>query len=152
MPTGEGATGAPGVKPEGPGEMLVRLLTCLERATERVERVLPSVDHLALRRTAVTPTSVLGALRRSGPADLVEPFESWQRLLQDFDASVARLTELGDAGVGEGPDYQGRLDGCIAEARRCRIAVADAAEDLRRRVAAEIDSALAHEQSLRPPG
>lgn len=139
----------PGESAEGPGELLVRLLSCVERATDRVERVLPSVDHLALRRTSVPPSSVLVALRRSGLADLVEPFESWQHLLQDFDSSVATLTEIRDGGPGEAADYQSRLGGCIDDARRCRHAVEEAAEDIRRKAAAEIDAALAHEEGLR---
>ncbi len=140
---------AAGIPAAGPGERLVQVLTCVERATDRAERVLPSVDHMALRREAVTPASVLAVLRRSGPADLVEPFESWQRLLQDFDSAVACLTDLGD-GDGDG-DYQSRLGECIAEARRCRQAVEEAADQLRRRVASGIDSALAHEETLRRP-
>lgn len=147
----ERSSRAAGSPDGGPGERLVRVLTCVERATDRAERVLPSVDHMALRRGSATPASVLAELRRSGPADLVEPFESWQRLLRDFDSAVACLTELGDGDhVGDG-DYQRRLGGCIAEARRCRQAVEEAADELRRRVASGIDSALAHEETLRSP-
>lgn len=147
MATGDATTGGAEQNPQGPGEILVRLLACVERATDRAERVLPSVDHLVLRRAGLPPASVLGTLRRVGPAGLVEPFESWQRLLRDFDAAVVTLTEMNDGEGGDRSDYQDRLGGCITEARRCRLAVEEAAEDLRRRVAAMIDRALAHEQS-----
>ncbi len=131
----------------GQGEQLVRIITCVQRETARVERVLPSVDHLALRRRGVDTASVHADIGRHGPAEMLEPFESWRQLLRDFDAATGRLSELRDT-AGDGPDYQRRLDAAINEARRCRHAVEEASADLCRRVAAHIDAALAHRVGL----
>jgi hypothetical protein len=119
---------------------------------DRVEQVLPSVDHLAMRREAPEPESVASALGEQGSSGVVEPFEGWRRLLEDFEAAVAGLTELrnGAQGAERQAEYQETLGGRIDEVRRCRQALEEAAGDVRRRVISEIDSALAHEAARAP--
>ena len=126
----------------GPGERLVEMLACAQRETDRVEGVLPSVDHLALRRRCPDVGSVEFEVRRLGPQAVLEPFESWWELIADFDRAVRRLTELRDA-PGDGSDYQKELDMAVDDARICRHAAEEANANLQRRVAALIDAALA---------
>ena len=131
----------------GPGERLVRMLACVQRETDRVESVLPSVDHLALRRRCVDTAAIDSELRGQGPEAILEPFESWRKLVADFDDAARRLTVLRDTRIGD-PGYQSRLGAAIEEARNCRQAVEEATADLQRRVAALIDAALARQVSI----
>ena len=128
----------------GAGERLVQMVACAQRETDRVEAVLPSVDHLALRRRCIDSSQVGSELEERGPEALLEPFQSWRRLIDDFDHAVRRLARLRDA-RDAGPGYQEQLDEAIDEARVCRKAVEEANEHLQRRAAALIDTALAHD-------
>ena len=129
--------------PTGTGERLVELLCCLEHATDRVEHVLPSVDHLALTHEVPDPDSVLAGLRRNGPADLVQLFEAWCGALDEFYSSVTDLKRMRN-GAPLGPhEYQETLDRLIHVARHRREHVEETAKVLRRAVAHVIDAVAA---------
>jgi hypothetical protein len=127
----------------GPGEGLVALLCYVERTMDRVEQTLPSVDHLAMRREPSDPESVASVLGKHGPSSLVESLQAWRQLLAEFEAAVARLTELRN-GAARQAGYEKTLTGRISEVRRCRQALEEAAGEIRRRVIGTIDSGAGH--------
>ncbi len=126
--------------PIGTGERLVEVLCCLEHATDRVEHVLPSVDHLAMTHEVPDPSDVLAALRRDGPADLVGLFEAWRAALQQFYVAVMELKQLRNGAVLGPHEYQHALDHLIQVARHRREEVERTADTLRHAVAELIDS------------
>jgi hypothetical protein len=83
---------------------------------------------------------------------VVELFEAWRRLLEDFEAAVAGLAEFRDGaqGAARQADYQETLGRRIDEVWRCRQGLEEAAGDVQRRVISEIGSALAHEAAGAP--
>jgi hypothetical protein len=123
------------------GELLVELLSALERSMEHVERTYPAVDHLS-RHRAPPDDAALARLRAEmeahGSPALTEAFDRWWQLERSFSTASDRLRELHE--LEAGTDYQSHLATGIDAVREARAALELAATELRRQVAREIDA------------
>lgn len=125
------------------GQMLVGLLSCVERSMVAAERAFPAVDHRA--RPSVRPDDVeLDAVRTQvralGSPELHARVEAWERGERDLRVAVERLTEMHR--LEDEPDGGDReqLTERIHAVRDARVTLVELAEQVRARVAAEIDA------------
>jgi hypothetical protein len=125
------------------GELLVDLVSCLERSMEHVERTYPAVDHLSVHRGPpddATLAHLRAQVEAHGSAALTEAFDRWWQLERSFRAANGRLHDLHELEAEAGPDYQARLGTRINAVREARAALEQEAAGLRRQVACEIDA------------
>jgi hypothetical protein len=125
--------------------MFVDLVTALDDAMHDVAHAFPAVDHrsrLPTRPTDVELDRIDGALQASASAELHAAFASWRRRDEEFGEAVRRLERFDGRSAEPGATDRSELEQRIDEVRERRSLVGEAAEDLRRHVARELDAAL----------
>jgi hypothetical protein len=140
----ETATNAAGDR-GGKGWMFVDLVTAVDDAMHEVAHAFPAVDHrshLPTRPTNAELDRIDDALRASESAELHAAFASWRRRDEEFAEAAHRLEQFDGRSAEPGATDRSELERRIDEVRERRARVGEAAEDLRRQVARELETAL----------
>jgi signal transduction histidine kinase len=121
--------------------MFVELISHVERSMHEVAHVFPAVDHLARqppRPTAADAERIKALLATEASVELRDAFERWCACEREFLEAAAQLEAVGRREAES--DYQSELERDIAVLRARRAELLDAAEELRERVARELDA------------
>ncbi len=125
----------------GRGWMFVELISHLERSMHEAAHVFPAVDHLARqppRPTAADSERIKALLATEVSVGLRDAFERWCACERQFLDAAARLGAVRKHEAGAA--YQSELERDIAALRTTRAELLRAAEELRARVARELDA------------
>jgi hypothetical protein len=128
----------------GAGWVFVDLVTGLDRAMHDVAHAFPAVDHrsrLPTRPTGAELDRIGGELQAAASVELRAAFATWRERDEEFVDAVRRLTSFDENEAD--PTFQADLERHLAEVRERRALVGEAADDLRRQVARELDAAFA---------
>jgi hypothetical protein len=127
----------------GRGWMFVDLVTALDDAMHEVAHAFPAVDHrshLPAHPTDPELDRIDRALQTAASAELHTAFASWRERDEEFAEAVRRLKSFDARTSGPGVAYQTELERRLDDVRRRRVLVSEAATDLRRHVARELDA------------
>jgi hypothetical protein len=125
--------------------MFVDLVTALDDAMQEVAHAFPAVDHRSRLPTHPTKAEldrIDCELQAAASAELHAAFASWRERDEEFADAVRRLKSFDEREAEPGATYQSELERRIEDVRERRALVGEAAEDLRRHVARELDAAL----------
>lgn len=125
----------------GRGQMLLDLISCVERSMDEVHHVLPAVDHLASVPAAPGPGDAVRVghtLATSASPGLCAAFERWRACHEAFEEGASRLRAMHDSA--DGVVAPADLHGEIESFRATRAKLFEAADDLRVVIAKEIDA------------
>jgi hypothetical protein len=121
--------------------MFVDLMTHVERSMHEAAHVFPAVDHLARQPsqpTAADAERIQALLSTEASEGLQHAFERWCGCRQAFLESAARLEAVRKHEAAA--EYQSELDQGIDDLRLHRAALLGATDELRERIALELDA------------